>query len=102
MLGERAGQRGAAGRVDSSHPAQVAVVPAGCEQGGQGELVQRAGAAVAHDLLVGDRWGQWRRGVDPAEADRRRQCLAGRAEQEDLVGGQSLQRADGFFVVAKL
>ena len=85
--GERVGQRGPAGGVDGPHPAQVAVVPAGGEQGRQGELVERAGAAVAHLLLGGDRCGQRRRGVDPAEADRGRQRLAGRAEQEDLVWG---------------
>jgi hypothetical protein len=55
VSGERAGQCGAAGGVDSSHPPQVAVVPAGLEQGGQGDLVERAGAAVAHFFLGGDR-----------------------------------------------
>ena len=39
VSGERVGQCGPAGGVDSSHPPQLAVVPAGCEQGGQGELV---------------------------------------------------------------
>ena len=55
VSGERLGQCGAAGGVIGPHPAQVAVVPPGCEQGGQGKLVKRAGAAVAHLFLVGDR-----------------------------------------------
>ena len=51
MPGKGVDEHGAAAGVDRPHPAQVAVVPAGLEQGGQRELIQGGRAAVA-DLLL--------------------------------------------------
>jgi len=100
--GERRHQGRPAGGVDGAHPPQVPVVAARGQQRRQRHLVKGARSAIAHLLLGRDRVGQAGRGEHPAEPDRRRQRLAGGADQEDAVRREALEDADRFLVVAEL
>ena len=62
----------------------------------------RACRRSARQLLGADRLEQRRRDDEPAEPERRRERLAGRAGVDDAVGLEALERADGRAVVAVL
>src|SRR5690242_6800847 len=92
MPGEDGDEPGAPAGVERSHPAKVAIVAARLEQGREHELIQGRRATVADPLLLRDTGGQRVRREDPAEPYRRGERLAGRADGEDAVRGQSLDR----------
>ena len=98
------GERRTAAGVDGAHPPQVAVVAAGLDQRGQGELVERRASR--------GRRGSSRRVTrrstsdgghdEPAQPECRRQRLADRADRDHPVRRQTLHRADRLAVVAEL
>ena len=93
------GEPVAAPPVGQPDPADLAVVAAGADELGQGELVQRG---RARDQLRGHGVQQPRRDDEPAEAQRRGQALARGAGVDDAIGGQRLQRADRLPVIPEL
>ena len=97
--GRREGLR--AGRVLGPGAAQVPVVAAGFDQKGQRQLVQ-AGAATVGDVLAGGDGRAVGRVRPASRGAGGRERLADRAERDDAVGGQALQRADRVAVVAEL
>jgi len=102
MACERVHQRLAAGGVDRSHAAQVAVVAAGLDQRRERKLVEHGESAIVVALLDRDRVRERGRADDPAEPQRRRERLADRSERRDAFRAQPLERADRLAVVAEL
>ena len=80
----------------------MAVDLAAGEQPGERELLEHRRAFVVVGLLAQDRVGERRRDDEPARPQRRGERLADRAEVDDAVRRQALQRADGCAVVAIL
>jgi SnoaL-like domain len=92
---------GAAGAEPPPRRAQVGVVPSAVDEGSERELVQhrwRDGDGVRRRECRSHRG--WR--DQPAQAERRRQRLADRAEQEDPARIHPLHDGDRVVVVAEL
>ena len=78
----------------------MAVVSAGGQQRGEGDLVHHRTPGVGQALRQPDRADQVRGQHHPADAQSRRQCLARRADVDHPVRRDALQCADGRPVVA--
>ena len=100
--GQRGDERVPAVRVLAAGAAQVAVDLARGQQPGVGALGDHGAARVDRPALPGHGGGELGRREQPAEPQRGRQRLRRRADVDDPVGREALERADRRAVVAVL
>ena len=101
-LGQGGDELVAAAAVAQPHRPHLAVVGARGDEFGQGQLVQRARHPVGVPLGRGDLRDEVGRRHHPGEPQAGGQRLAHRAEVDDPLRVEALERADGLTVVAEL
>jgi hypothetical protein len=100
--GERLNERVTPAAVTGSHAPQTAVEFAAGKEVGERVLLDSGGPSIGEELLVGDGFKQGGRHDQPADPERRRQGLAGRASVDNPAGVEALERSDRSAVEAVL